>query len=111
MGHTIQVPGQTVAWYQCATGRILKMLGQSPGSPQIPMNLFLYMEVNAMFIFYDGYDGLVINSSTCGKFQDAGAFKSSFFRVQSISLGTGWLWHQLLCKSVHGLLSTWASVD
>ena len=73
MGDTIQLPGQTIAWYKCARGRILKMLGQSPGSPQIPMNLFVYMEVNAMFIFYDGYDGLVTNSSS--KFQGAGVFK------------------------------------
>lgn len=50
------------------------------------MNLFVYMEVNAMFIFYDGYDGLVTNSSS--KFQGAGVFKSSFFRVQSI-IGNG----------------------
>lgn len=54
MGDTIQLPGQTITWYKCARGKILKMLGQSPGSPQIPMNLFVYMEVNAMFIFMMG---------------------------------------------------------
>lgn len=83
MEDTIQLPGHTIAWHQCARGRILKMiLGQSPGSPQIPTNLFMYMEVRAIFIFDDG---LVINSSTCGKFQDAGEFKSEVSSGCSLS--------------------------
>lgn len=71
-----------IAWHQCARVRILKMmLGQFPRSPKIPMNLFMYMEVRAIFIFDDG---LVTNSSTC-KFQDAGEFKSEVSSGCSLS--------------------------
>lgn len=41
----------------------------------------MYMEVRAIFIF----DGLVTNSSTCGKFQGAGEFKSEVSSGCSLS--------------------------
>lgn len=87
MGDTIQVPGHTIAWHQCARVRILKMmLGQFPKSPMIPMNLFMYMEVRAIFIFDDG---LVTNSSALVNFKMLGSLSQKFLQGAVYLIGNG----------------------